>query len=104
MNHIENKIAGEALAKLGIANLRPQQKAPMEAIFSNRDVIVLMPTSGGKSLLYQLPAVMDDEGKLTLVLSPLKALQLGQGTLQQGDSRGCAEQRSVAVRAPCGLG
>ena len=33
MNHIENKIAGEALAKLGIANLRPQQKAPMEAIF-----------------------------------------------------------------------
>lgn len=55
MNHIENKIAGEALAKLGIANLRPQQKAPMEAIFSNRDVIVLMPTSGGKSLLYQLP-------------------------------------------------
>ena len=100
MNHIENKIAGEALAKLGIANLRPQQKAPMEAIFSNRDVIVLMPTSGGKSLLYQLPAVMDDEGKLTLVLSPLKALQLDQ----QGDSRGCAEQRSVAVRAPCGLG
>ena len=78
MNHIENKIAGEALAKLGIANLRPQQKAPMEAIFSNRDVIVLMPTSGGKSLLYQLPAVMDDEGKLTLVLSPLKALQLDQ--------------------------
>ena len=78
MNHIENKIAGEALAKLGIANLRPQQEAPMEAIFSNRDVIVLMPTSGGKSLLYQLPAVMDGEGKLTLVLSPLKALQLDQ--------------------------
>ena len=78
MNHIENKIAGEALAKLGIANLRPQQEAPMEAILDGKDVIVLMPTSGGKSLLYQLPAVIDGEGKLTLVLSPLKALQLDQ--------------------------
>ena len=78
MNHIENKIADEALAKLGIANLRPQQKAPMEAILRNRDAVVTMPTSGGKSLLYQLPAVIDGEGKLTLVLSPLKALQLDQ--------------------------
>ena len=76
MDNIQYKIAGEALAKMEIANLRPQQEAPMEAIFSNRDVIVLMPTSGGKSLLYQLPAVIDGEGKLTLVLSPLKALQL----------------------------
>ena len=56
----------EGMKKLGIANLRPQQEAPMEAILNNEDVIVLMPTSGGKSLLYQLPAVMEP-GCLTLV-------------------------------------
>lgn len=78
MNIIQNKLVGEALVKLGVTNLRPPQEAPMDAILSNRDVIVLMPTSGGKSLLYQLPAVLDDKGKLTLVISPLKALQLDQ--------------------------
>lgn len=68
----------EGLQKLGITNLRQQQEAPMQAIFDGKDTIVLMPTAGGKSLLYQLPAVMDDAGKLTLVISPLKALQLDQ--------------------------
>ena len=67
----------EGMKKLGVANLRPQQEAPMEAILNNEDVIVLMPTSGGKSLLYQLPAVMES-GCLTLVISPLKALQFDQ--------------------------
>ena len=76
--HISSKeCLAEALQKLGIANLRPQQEAPMEAILNNEDVIVLMPTSGGKSLLYQLPAVVE-HGSLTLVISPLKALQLDQ--------------------------
>ena len=73
-----NEHLTEALKKLGIANLRLQQEAPMEAILDGKDVIVLMPTSGGKSLLYQLPAVMDDTGNLILVISPLKALQLDQ--------------------------
>lgn len=72
-----NEHLTEALKKLGIANLRLQQEAPMEAILNNEDVIVLMPTSGGKSLLYQLPAVMEP-GNLPLVISPLKALQLDQ--------------------------
>ena len=71
-----NEHLTEALKKLGIANLRLQQEAPMQAIFDGKDAIVLMPTAGGKSLLYQLPAVMDDTGKLILVISPLKALQL----------------------------
>lgn len=78
----------EGMKKLGIANLRPQQEAPMEAILDGKDVIVLMPTSGGKSLLYQLPAVMEP-GSLTLVISPLKALQLDQ----------VASLRSKGIRA-----
>ena len=57
-----NEHLTEALKKLGIANLRLQQEAPMQAIFDGKDAIVLMPTAGGKSLLYQLPAVMDDTG------------------------------------------
>ena len=77
--HISSKeCLAEALQKLGITNLRQQQEAPMQAIFDGKDAIVLMPTAGGKSLLYQLPAVIDDTGKLTLVISPLKALQLDQ--------------------------
>lgn len=68
------------LAKLGVENLRSQQEAPLEEILAGRDAIVLMPTSGGKSLLYQLPAVMDSGHCITIVISPLKALQTDQVT------------------------
>lgn len=73
---IETIAAG--LQKLEVANLRPAQEAPLRAILSGADALVLLPTGGGKSLLYQLPAVMDGEGKLTLVVSPLRALQQDQ--------------------------
>lgn len=75
-NNIGN--VNEGIGKLGIASLRPSQEAPLQAILNGKDTVVLMPTAGGKSMLYQLPAVMDDVGKLTLVISPLKALQLDQ--------------------------
>lgn len=70
----------DGMKKLQISSLRPTQEAPFQAILSGADVLVLMPTGGGKSLLYQLPAVMDGEGKLTLVVSPLRALQQDQVT------------------------
>lgn len=68
----------DGLKQLEVVQLRPQQEGPIQAILSGADVLALMPTGGGKSLLYQLPAVMDGEGKLTLVLSPLRALQQDQ--------------------------
>lgn len=70
-----------ALQNFGFSTLRPQQKAPLDAILQGEDVLVKMPTSGGKSLLFQLPAVLEaDQLKLTVVLSPLKALQADQVT------------------------
>ena len=76
--NIHKEAIGEGLKKLNVSNLRPQQEAPLGAILSSADALVLLPTSGGKSLLYQLPAVMDGEDKLTLVVSPLRALQQDQ--------------------------
>lgn len=73
-----NQEVEDALQQLGFTNLRPEQQAPLNAILSEVDAIAVLPTGGGKSLLYQLPAVMDGEGKLTLVVSPLRALQQDQ--------------------------
>ena len=45
----------------------------MNAAMDDRDIVCVMPTGGGKSLTYQLPAIMGSKG-LTVVVSPLLAL------------------------------
>ena len=77
-NLIDNSELTASLKKLGVANLRPCQEAPLRAILVGKDVFVIMPTGGGKSLLFELPAVMDDDRIVTLVISPLRALQEDQ--------------------------
>jgi len=62
--------------RFGHEAFRPGQQAVVEAVLAGEDVVAVMPTGGGKSLCYQLPALLLDG--LTLVVSPLIALMKDQ--------------------------
>ncbi|MEM1128595.1 MAG: ATP-dependent DNA helicase RecQ [Bacteroidota bacterium] len=62
----------------GYAAFRPAQEPVVRAVLEGRDVLAVLPTGGGKSVCYQVPAVAQDG--LTLVVSPLIALMQDQVT------------------------
>jgi ATP-dependent DNA helicase RecQ len=81
----------ELLAQFGLAAFRPGQREAVEAALDGRDSLVVMPTGGGKSLCYQLPALATDRmpnHPLVVVVSPLIALMSDQWRrLQQAGVR-----------------
>ena len=52
----------------GFSELRSGQREAIEAVMAGRNVLAVMPTGAGKSLCYQLPAIV--RGGLTVVVSP----------------------------------
>ncbi|MGB3615903.1 MAG: RecQ family ATP-dependent DNA helicase, partial [Elainellaceae cyanobacterium] len=60
----------------GYPDFRPPQDAIVRSLLNGSDTLVVMPTGGGKSICFQLPALMQQG--LTLVISPLVALMENQ--------------------------
>ncbi len=85
----------DLLAKLGLSEFRPAQRDAVQAALDGRDTLVVMPTGGGKSLCYQLPAIASES--LTVVVSPLVALIVDQHRRLLD-----AGQRSVMLAATVG--
>ena len=81
----------------GYSEFRPRQQAIVEGIIGGRDAAIIMPTGGGKSLCYQLPAVAMN--KTCIVVSPLIALMQDQATqLEQSGIRAAFLNSSLNYR------
>lgn len=66
----------QLLERFGLSAFRPGQREAVQAALDGRDSLVVMPTGGGKSLCYQLPALAGRA--LVVVVSPLIALMADQ--------------------------
>ena len=60
----------------GFDEFKGEQELAIQSVLDGRDTFVIMPTGGGKSMCYQLPALMSDG--VALVVSPLIALMKNQ--------------------------
>jgi len=95
--------------RFGHETFLPGQEAALRAVLAHRNLLAVMPTGSGKSLLYQLPALLFDG--LTLVVSPLISLMKDQvdELVARGvaatfinSSLGIDEQRQRIARCACG--
>ena len=106
----QEALAEEVLQEtFGYQHFRPGQQSIIQASLKGRDCLVVMPTGGGKSLCYQIPALVR-EG-LTLVVSPLISLMKDQvdQLLANGVSAAClnssqTREEQQEVMAGCRTG
>src|ERR1700760_4706598 len=87
---VDPKLLRELQKNFGFDGFKQNQGAIINSVLSGKDTFVIMPTGGGKSLCYQLPAMMS-EG-VAIIVSPLIALMKNQVDLM----RGYSEQDNVA--------
>ncbi|HDQ39912.1 MAG TPA: RecQ family ATP-dependent DNA helicase [Desulfonatronum sp.] len=79
----------------------PLQKLVVETLIRGRDCLAILPTGAGKSLCYQLPALMKAEQRktLTIIVSPLQSLMKDQvdGLARKGILNGCTINSTLTV-------
>src|ERR1700693_609362 len=94
----------------GYSSFRPLQEQVVNSLLAGRDACVVMPTGGGKSLCYQVPAAMR-EGRTAIVVSPWIALmqdqtaqleQMGIAAAVLNSSQNAAQQSAILHNAKTG--
>jgi len=98
-----------AQKRFGLSRLYREQERAIRAVLQERDVLLVVPTGGGKSLCYQLPSLLLT--RPTVVVSPLLALledqylkmqQLGVPTVRLDSTVGAADRRAALARIAAG--
>ena len=95
MGAVATDVAAELRRLFGHPGFRPGQRDAVEAILAGRDVLAVMPTGSGKSLCYQLPALVAPG--VTLVVSPLIALMEDQHSALRNRGLAGVEMLSSAM-------